>query len=280
MLFQVPAEAFADHRIHHATDLCVAQLGLGLALELGIGQLDADHRRQPLTNILSGQVGLVVLDEVVLAGVVVNHPGKGRAESGQVAAPLLGVDAIGKGNYRFSETVVILDRDLHRSFIHRFLEIEGRLLEHSTAFVHVPNQVGNTTVKIVGALDITPALVLVPVADKPDFQTLVQVGDLLEVVRQNVIIVLNVREDLRIRLERDNRPVVGGSLAFDDFAGRDPLGIFLVMDVAISMNLGLQVGRQAIHHGSSDAMKTTGYLVGAAAELAASVQRSHDCLQS
>ena len=46
-----------------ALDLGVAQLGLGLALELRLGQLDADDGRQALAHVLAGQVGVVVLED-------------------------------------------------------------------------------------------------------------------------------------------------------------------------------------------------------------------------
>ena len=50
-----------------ALDLGVAQLGLGLALELRVGQLDADDGRQALAHVVAGQVRVVVLEDAVLA---------------------------------------------------------------------------------------------------------------------------------------------------------------------------------------------------------------------
>ena len=62
VLIKVLADAFRDRRLHGALDVGVAELGLGLALELGIGQLDADDRGQPLAHVVAGEVGIGVLD--------------------------------------------------------------------------------------------------------------------------------------------------------------------------------------------------------------------------
>ena len=51
-----------------ALDLGVAELGLGLALELGIGQLDADDRGQALAHVIAGEVGVGVLEDRWRAG--------------------------------------------------------------------------------------------------------------------------------------------------------------------------------------------------------------------
>jgi len=51
--------------------LGIAQLALGLPLELGLGQLDADNGGKPLSDVLTDEVGVVFLEKLVLAGVVV-----------------------------------------------------------------------------------------------------------------------------------------------------------------------------------------------------------------
>ena len=49
-------EAVGDGCLDLALDLGVAELGLGLALELRLGELDADHRGQALADVIAGQV--------------------------------------------------------------------------------------------------------------------------------------------------------------------------------------------------------------------------------
>ena len=61
ILLQKIGELLADHAVHRAPGLAVSQLLLGLALKLGLADLDADDGRQTLSYILSGQAVLAVL---------------------------------------------------------------------------------------------------------------------------------------------------------------------------------------------------------------------------
>ena len=51
VLFEIGAEFFVDDRFDDAAHLGIAELGLGLPLELGIRHLDADDRRQPFAHV-------------------------------------------------------------------------------------------------------------------------------------------------------------------------------------------------------------------------------------
>ena len=62
MLFEVEAETFVDRALDDALHLGIAQLALGLAFELRLGQLDADDGRQPFADVVAGQVGVVFLE--------------------------------------------------------------------------------------------------------------------------------------------------------------------------------------------------------------------------
>ena len=56
VLVEVLGEALGDGGLDLALDLGVAELGLRLALELRLGQLDADDRRQALADVVAGEV--------------------------------------------------------------------------------------------------------------------------------------------------------------------------------------------------------------------------------
>jgi hypothetical protein len=43
----------------------VAELGLRLALELRVAQLDRDHRRQALAHVLAGEVVVLLLEQAL-----------------------------------------------------------------------------------------------------------------------------------------------------------------------------------------------------------------------
>ena len=81
-LFQERAERLDDHRFDLTADLGVHQLDLGLALELRLGQLDADDRRQSLAGVVSPKVWIIVLEQALSAGIVVDRSRDRRAKAG------------------------------------------------------------------------------------------------------------------------------------------------------------------------------------------------------
>jgi len=77
VLLQEGAQLLVDDGLDDALHLAVAQLGLGLALELGTGELDADDARDALANVFAGHAFLVALDQGVGAGVGVDRARQG-----------------------------------------------------------------------------------------------------------------------------------------------------------------------------------------------------------
>ena len=76
MLLQVVAEVLVDHRLDDALDLGVAQLGLGLPLELRLLDLHVQHAGETLPDVLTRQGEILLLEEVALLGHVVDGPGQ------------------------------------------------------------------------------------------------------------------------------------------------------------------------------------------------------------
>src|SRR6202035_2681952 len=74
--------------------LGVAELGLGLALELRLGQLDVDDGRQALPDVVAGQPLFLLADQLLLAGIVVDDVGQRRPEALLVRAALGRVDRV------------------------------------------------------------------------------------------------------------------------------------------------------------------------------------------
>ena len=94
--------------------LGVAELGLGLALELRLAELDGHDRGEALADVLAGEVGVLVLEDVPLAGEPVDERRQRRAEALLVGAALVGVDRVGEGVDRLGEAGVPLHRHLDR----------------------------------------------------------------------------------------------------------------------------------------------------------------------
>ena len=69
--------------LHDAGDVGI-QLALGLAFELRLRQLDADHGDQTFANVVAGEVFLHVLEQTHLLARVVDGAGQGGAEAGEM----------------------------------------------------------------------------------------------------------------------------------------------------------------------------------------------------
>ena len=120
-----------------ALDFRVAELGLGLSLELRLQQLDADHRGQTLADVLTAEVGIRLLEQSRLARVAVERVGQRRSKAGHVAAALGRVDVVGEGEDRLDEGVVVLERDLDLRGLDLAIHVEGHLVHDALARVEV-----------------------------------------------------------------------------------------------------------------------------------------------
>ena len=100
--------------MNQGTNVDVAELGLCLALELGIGKTDADDGCKTLADVLAFEVVIVVLQEATVSGISVEDPCEGAAETLFVHASLDGVDAVGERMEAVGvETGVPLERQLN-----------------------------------------------------------------------------------------------------------------------------------------------------------------------
>src|SRR5204863_3230944 len=86
MFFEPFAYLVAHQALERLTHFGADQLVLGLAAELGIGQLDRDDRRQAFAHVLAGEGDLFLFEHSRLVGVIVDRAGQRRAEGGHVGA--------------------------------------------------------------------------------------------------------------------------------------------------------------------------------------------------
>ena len=80
VFLQVVAQRGPDELLDGRLDLGVAQPHLGLALELRLGDLDADNRRQTPTEVVAGRDG-VFPEQILALGVEVERARQRRLES-------------------------------------------------------------------------------------------------------------------------------------------------------------------------------------------------------
>ena len=106
------AELVGHGALDEALDLGVAELGLGLALELRLAELDGDDGGEALADVVAGEVLVLVLELVLLAREVVDELGQRRAEALLVGAALVGVDGVRVGVHRLGVGGGPLHREL------------------------------------------------------------------------------------------------------------------------------------------------------------------------
>ena len=116
VLLQIGLQLVGDDVVHQGADLAVAQLGLGLALELGLGELHGDDAGEALPAVLAGHL-LVVLEQLDLPAVGVEHGGQGPLEALLVHAALGGVDVVGEGDDGLVIAVVVLHGHLRHGVL-------------------------------------------------------------------------------------------------------------------------------------------------------------------
>ncbi len=120
MLLQIVRERLAHGCGHHTCHLRVAQLGLGLSLELRLCHLHGDNRRQALAEVVGvdGRVAVLVfqfgfLQQFAVLGVLLHHTCERSAEACHVSTALYCVDIVHVRVYVLVEVGVVNHRHLH-----------------------------------------------------------------------------------------------------------------------------------------------------------------------
>src|SRR5918995_1118899 len=200
VLLEELGEALVDRRLHEALDRRVAELGLGLALELGVGDLHRDDRGEPLAHVLTLQVRILLLQLADLTCVRVDRAGEGGTEAGQVGAALVRVDVVGEREQRLLVGVVPLERDLDLAGFARVLEVDDLLMQRGARAlaVQVLHEVADATVVLEGRLEALTALVA-----EGDLEALREEGHLAKALLERRTVVVDRLEDLEVREEGD-----------------------------------------------------------------------------
>ena len=157
VLVEVLAEAVGDGGLDLALDLGVAELGLRLALELRVGQLDADDRGQALADVVAGQVAVGVAEDAGAPRPVVERAGQGGAEAGDVGAAVDRVDVVGEREHVLRVRVVVLEGDLDGRAALAPLDVDRAVVEDLLVPVEVPDEGLEAALEVERALAIDRA---------------------------------------------------------------------------------------------------------------------------
>ena len=278
ILFQEPGQLLGHDAVRGAAGLGIAQLLLGLALKLGILDLDTDDGRDSFADILAGQVLVAVLEDLVFAGVFVEGLGHRIAETDQVHAALGGIDIIDEAVFAVGVGVVVLHGDFHIDIVFGALEIHDRIVEGFFVVVEVGDELPDPALVVeglvLGAVDVILALI-----PQGDAQAPGQESHLPHPLAQDVVF-KNGRlcENERIRQEGDRRSRLFRGAGPDLFErhGRIAPGKALVIDLSALADLHIQPFGKGIDDRGADTVQAAGHLVSAAAEFSAGVELGKD----
>src|SRR3984893_3145376 len=186
-------------------------------------------------------------------------------------AALAGVDVVGEGEHALLVAVVVLERDLDLDVVLLPLEEEHFRVDRRLVLVQVFDELDDAALVEEGVARPV-ALVL-----DDDLESLVEERELAQTVRERVEGEHGLLEDLAVRLEAHDGPVLRGLLPHGELAGGHPALVALRPHVALATDLDLEPLRQRVDHRDADAVESARDLVSGVLELAARVQHGeHD----
>ena len=141
VLLQELGQTRIDDRVDEALHAGVAELGLGLALELWVLKLGRDDRGEAFADVLAAEVVVLLLELALVARVLVERAGQRRAEAAEMAASLDRVDVVGEREDRLLVGGVPLHRDLDRALLALTLERDDLLSDRLLVPVQVLDEV-------------------------------------------------------------------------------------------------------------------------------------------
>ncbi len=194
MLLQIMAELLVHHGLDKTVDFGVGQPDLGLGLELRVGQLDCDHRGQPLPQILARGV-LILFEELVGPGVGVHRPGHRGPEAGQVRPAVDVADVVGEDEHILGVAVVVLHGHFTRQPAFRVIlgHVDDVVVQDGLAFVEMLDERPQTLVELEGLFLVGP------VVAEADLETRVEIGQFADSLEQGIVVEFEIAEDLARR---------------------------------------------------------------------------------
>ena len=300
MCVEPVAELVGHHTLYEGLRFGVAELGLGLAFELRVGELDGHDGGQAFAHVIAGEIVVLLLEDVLLARIPVDKRGERCTEALLMGAAFGCGDGVGEGVHGFG----VGGRPLHGDFrgdadFEVFgLEIDDLLLDRVglAGFDQIGHVILDAVLVAVchGTMEFLDRVVAVAghlVARLVDFaqvgqgdaQAAVEKGHLLEARTQGLKIVDRGFEDLRVGPEGHGgacRFAVLHGLALGERCRRMLVDVRLGPMEALTTHLDLHTRGQRVDHGDAYAMQTSGDRVAAAAELATRMQLGHNRLNA
>jgi hypothetical protein len=279
VLLEEGGHLLANHRVDDALRLAVAELVLGLALELGLGNLEGQHRGEALAVVVAGGPGVALLERLRILGVLTEHASEGGLHPREVRTASVGVDVVDEGRDRLGVAVGPLHRQLDLvdlSGVVRTLGTSGQeedlLVQRGLSLVHILHE----GLDALGVLeDLVGALRLVDKFEAESARAH-QIGGLAQTLLDDLVLVVDGREDRSVGLPLHRGPGVI-RLAHDlELLALDPAGKLHGVDLPVLVDRDLQPVGEGVHTAHTHAVETTRHLVRAITELAPGVELGQD----
>ena len=222
--------------------LGVAELGLGLALELRVAQLHRDDGGEPLPDVFAEEVRVLLLELALGHRVAVDHVGEGLLEALLVHAALGGGDVVGERVDALVEPGVPLHGDVDLVVV-AFLRVgdhplEQRLLRR----VEVLDEVADAAVE----LEVLHEHGVDALVAEADLEALAEERHLAQALDERLGAELRLLEDGLVGPERDRRAVLLRRAGLGELVlGLPALGEVLHPLAAVAVDLDVEAARRA-----------------------------------
>ena len=275
MLLEPLGELLVGDLLDHRPHLGVAELGLGLALELRVAQLHREDRGEALADVLAEEVVLLLLQDVLAAAVLVHHVGEGLLEALLVHPALGGRDVVRERVDALVVAGVPLQRDVDLGVVGAVLERDHALEDRLLRRVEVPDEVGDAAGELERLLDRSPpARSSRKRISRPLLRNAISRSRSSSVCARNSVSSKTVGSGQNVTIV----PVrFDGGLLLELALRLAALGEAHLPLAAVAVDLEVEPARQRVHDRHADAVEPAGDLVALAAELAAGVEHGeHD----
>ncbi len=280
VLFEVVAERFADGLRHGGHHLLVAELGLGLSLELRFEHFDRHYGRESLAEVVAGHLDLGFFEYLVVVGIFLEGLGESAAEAGEVCAALYCVDVVDVGVDVLAEVGVVGERHLHGYS----LALGGEVYDVGYQLCLVGVDVAHEFLKSVLGVEHFAAVLAFGVGDasvgEREGDSGVEEGQVAQTVGQCGVVVDGDGEYRCVGQECDGGAGVGALALYAQLRGGLAAGVFLHVVFAVAVDLGAEVGGEGVDTRYAYAVESARHFVAAFVEFTAGMEHREHYLES
>ena len=275
VLIEVIHEPLVDRGVHDTLDLGVDQLDLGLGLEAWVGELDAQDGGEALADVVAGEGRILLLQEIVGLGVLVDRAGERCAQTGEVSAAVRIRNRVREAEDLVGVGVVVLEDGVDEDFVALAGDDDRLGMEDGAGLAELANELLDA-VLVEEGLRAGAVLLVIALVGEDDLDAGVEEGEFAETSGETLELESRRdREDLRIGQEGDEG---SGLLLILEFAeDGQRLGCLALsegheVDLPLAHDLDLEPGGEGVDALGTDAVETARVLVRPLAELTAGMQ--------